>query len=281
MSKRFPPAHNVDLFLQGIEATEANFKPPGRKVGSYILTESVTYEIYTGNIGDRDINEYHERAQLFALFSIDAASYIDCQDNKWDVFLLFEKRETPEGSQYGFAGYSTVYLFYRYPEAKRVRISQFIILPPYRQHGHGQRLLGTIYEHVKIDSSVADITIEDPSPEFQYMRDKKDMGNILERGYFRNTPLGDASQYDKIQKDLKLNKQQIRRCHEIYSLLNMDPKNPEQVNAYRICVKRRLFRKFVDVLETDLEARKQTLHDLFTDLEEEYMAVINHLPLKT
>jgi len=74
--------------------------------------------------------------------------------------------------------------------------------------------------------------------------------------------------------------QQIRRCHEIYALLHINTQNSEEVNAYRLCVKRRLFRRFGDVLETDVELRKQTLQDLFTDLEEEYRAVINHLPIK-
>lgn len=73
---------------------------------------------------------------------------------------------------------------------------------------------------------------------------------------------------------------QIRRCHEIYVLANLDAQNKAEVTAFRLCIKKRLFRRFADILETDNEKRKQMLQDLYDDLEEDYLTVINHLPIK-
>lgn len=38
---------------------------------------------------------------------------------------------------YHFVGYTTLFPFYCFPEKTRIRISQFVILPPYQQEGHG------------------------------------------------------------------------------------------------------------------------------------------------
>ena len=53
----------------------------------------------------------------------------------------------------------------------RLRLSQCIILPPFQKQGHGARMLRAFYAHGREDESVLDMSVEDPSPEFQAMRD--------------------------------------------------------------------------------------------------------------
>lgn len=59
---------------------------------------------------------------------------------------------------YAIAGYATVYDYYAYPENKRPRISQFLVLPPFQKQGIGANLLRTIYNRYMCMSEVLDIT---------------------------------------------------------------------------------------------------------------------------
>lgn len=48
------------------------------------------------------------------------------------------------------AGFCTVYRFYAYPDSQRMRVSQFLVLPPYQGIGLGTHLLEVclIFRHV-------------------------------------------------------------------------------------------------------------------------------------
>jgi histone acetyltransferase 1 len=93
---------------------------------------------------------------------------------------------------------STVYRYYAYPLHTRPRISQVLILPPFQRLGIGAQLvqaspknmpvyqfrvfnrisiLKAIYAHFTSISSVIDITVEDPSEDFQRLRDFVDSQN--------------------------------------------------------------------------------------------------------
>ena len=56
----------------------------------YLLTdgEERQFEIYKTDIECPGFREYHERLQTFILFFIDAASFIDVDDDRWNFFLL-------------------------------------------------------------------------------------------------------------------------------------------------------------------------------------------------
>lgn len=42
---------------------------------------------------------------------------------------------------YATVGYSTVYLYYAYPEHIRPRISQMLVLPPFQKMGIGSKMI--------------------------------------------------------------------------------------------------------------------------------------------
>ena len=82
------------------------------------------------------------------MFYIDAASYIDIDDDSWRIFLMFEKYGSVGEQRYAIAGYLTVYQYYAYGRdvnMKRPRISQMLILPHYQRQGLGAILLETVY----------------------------------------------------------------------------------------------------------------------------------------
>jgi histone acetyltransferase 1 len=155
--------------------------------------------------------------QIFISFFIEAGTQINTVDadwtlDRWTVFFVYEKASKPSrpnSSPYTIIGYATTYRFYtfrpRYQllsdkdrdmtlsdmvlpcEAEvsiaalpsRLRISQFLILPPHQSSGHGSTLYSAIYSNALADSTVRELTVEDPSEEFDMLRDINDW-KILE-----------------------------------------------------------------------------------------------------
>lgn len=97
--------------------------------------------------------------QLFILLYIEGGSYINEDEDPWEFTVLwvhrcslplsvlnfrhrYEKRKRPgsDVATYHFVGYSSLYGFYHFPEKTRLRLSQFVILPPYQKQGHGCKL---------------------------------------------------------------------------------------------------------------------------------------------
>ena len=50
--------------------------------------EDRKFEIYKTNIDVPGFRDYHERIQPFLLFYVDAASYIDADDDRWAYYLV-------------------------------------------------------------------------------------------------------------------------------------------------------------------------------------------------
>jgi histone acetyltransferase 1 len=83
----------------------------------------------------------------------------------------YEKYKADDGTpRHAIVGYSTVYEYYAYPDKKRPRISQFLVLPPFQRRGLGAQLLHSVYRYYQTCPSVVDITVEDPSDEFMKLR---------------------------------------------------------------------------------------------------------------
>lgn len=75
---------------------------------------------------------------------------------------------------YATVGYTTVYLYYAYPQNSRPRISQMLILPPFQGMGIGAEFIQIIYKKFQNDPKVIDITVEDPSDDFRRVRNYVD-----------------------------------------------------------------------------------------------------------
>lgn len=57
-------------------------------------------------------------------------------------FDSYEKYTTSEGNvMYAISGYTTIYLYYAYPDNVRPRISQMLVLPPFQKLGIGTKLI--------------------------------------------------------------------------------------------------------------------------------------------
>ncbi|KAL2014419.1 hypothetical protein VTN00DRAFT_1944 [Thermoascus crustaceus] len=178
--------------------------PPGKLVHSY-STNQRNYEIWAESLADPDVRALLERAQIFVSFFIEAGTPLATDDpewtlKRWTVYFVYEKvtPPTPTASQYSIVGYATTYRWWFYqrdpsekPTVKnepwlyhddmeisklpsRVRIAQFLILPPHQGSGHGTHLYTTIHTASFEDPTVFELTVEDPNEAFDALRDTAD-----------------------------------------------------------------------------------------------------------
>ncbi|XP_052806790.1 histone acetyltransferase type B catalytic subunit-like [Mya arenaria] len=306
LAKEIPPGYysNIDDFSAAI-AKDTTFKPFGEKLHSYTVDEDGEkreFEIYKTDIECPGFREYHQRLQTFVLFFIDAASFIDVDDDRWSFYLLFEKYKSAGNTMYAIGGYMTVYNYYAYPSRHRPRISQVLVLPPFQKQGHGAQLLQTFYNRCYGDSDILDITVEDPSESFQRLRDFVDARNCQKLKSFQPDKLKAGFDEDMVREarsKLKLNRRQIKRVYEILRLKVTNVNKKEEYTQYRLEIKRRLnipfqkngrdFEKLEKALMPDelsatlscmtLQQRHQYLQKAFEELEEVYRHVINRLDM--
>jgi histone acetyltransferase 1 len=221
------------------------------------------------------MKELVRNIQIFILFFIEGGQYLDLDDvdwtlDRWQVYLLYKKTPTtltPDASPYSFIGYATTYRFYRflapksrsktvqllepYPPKKplsakrlssRLRISQFVILPGYQRGGHGSALYQTIYAEIMADPTILELTVEDPSEEFDKLRDINDFKTVrpefekagiklhtepfqnAARGRIKTVPtatLLPVDQLKTIRTQYKIAPRQFSRLTELFLLANI------------------------------------------------------------
>lgn len=212
--KEFLPAsafvHDYEEQLQNNQSAR-DWQPPGELIHEY-SRKGRKFEVWAGSLLDPGVNKLVENIQIFVLFYIEAGSQLNLDEvdwslDRWRVYFTFERitPPTPQASAYSFIGYSTTYRFWRptFPKSRptkssaeldrypnlppithkqlesRLRISQFLLLPPYQKSGHGSQLYQAIYSEVMADPMISELTVEDPSEEFDQLRDSCDW-KILE-----------------------------------------------------------------------------------------------------
>ncbi|XP_054162731.1 histone acetyltransferase type B catalytic subunit-like [Oppia nitens] len=303
---------------------ESQFKPYGQLIKSFTIDYKIEdkqitrqFEIYMTDILNPGFDAYHQKMQTFLWWFIDAVSYIDADDDRWQYFVVYEKRSPnlllgqtnghsncSDDYLYCFVGYATVYRYYAYPQRIRPRISQFLILPPFQRCGIGSALLQAIYDNYMSDGDVYDITVEDPSESFTRIRDFVDAKNCqkLEAFSADKLKLGWNEELAKVaQSCLKINRRQSRRVYEILRFRNTNRSNDEEYKSFRLYVKQRLNaplrKQMIDIQkleknkkfpEQELELIKQTtiptlesridlLDKQYKELEDEYQHIIERL----
>ncbi|KAL6057922.1 histone acetyltransferase 1 [Balamuthia mandrillaris] len=294
LNKFIPPDYttNIDEFVKRLSTP---FKPPGHVIRTYKLDkhdsgknekakdkgteDQVSYMVTKGDFSSEEVKAFHRRIQVFVLWYIDRSSYLDDEDLEWEIYFIFEKRIREGKEHYRVVGYCTVYPFFAYPDSIRLRISQVLVLPPYQKQGHGAHLLNAIYDDAKARKGsyehVKDITVEDPSPEFTFLRDVTDLRNCWKHGFLTKqnyTEELDASTIAAIQKELRLFKKQIEHLHEVVSYMYIDKSNKAKYKRYRLRVKQRLYKKYQDWLQgyEEGEPRRQELHDIYLEEVENF-----------
>lgn len=277
------PADDIEDSLEKLnsrqEAGSSTFKPFGEKVHTYARAKAVKgkgkasfsrplvdvddsnarrFEIYLCDWKTPGFKEYHRRMQIFTLFFIEGASYIQENESNWEFLLLYEVTSSDQGGvisngeskqqRYHFVGYTSLYNFWFYPDKTRLRLSQFIILPPYQNQGHGAEMYNEVVKIALKRENVSELTIEDPSEAFDKLRDTNDLKRLLspDDGFLQRAKehvKGGALQapIDKTWSELerrrhKIAKRQWDRLIEMCQLMMLDEENLDAIKKYRLQV---------------------------------------------
>lgn len=307
-TKLTPSIHNnLDSFIESLKKDET-FRPYGELLYSFSVNDNGhtrQFEVYKADMTCKGFREYHQRLQTFVLWYIDAANFIDIDDDQWHYFNMFEKYKSTSGCiQYGTIGFATVYQYYAYPHHTRPRIAQVLILPPFQTIGLGTHLLHAIYCEYIGRNEVKDITVEDPSVGFQRIRDYVDAINCSKLPSFSRESLlqgFNKTMAIEAREKYKINKKQARRVYEILRLRITDISNEQEYRDYRLDVKRRLNipykREQNDIKKLELalkslnkrsnvslplpEQRIKVLEKAYRLLEEDYKKVVKRLEDET
>jgi histone acetyltransferase 1 len=236
-------------------AKESKGKGKGRAGGPRLHVEvddpnARRFEIYHCDWNTPSFREYHRRMQFFTLLFIEGASYLKEDEGNWEFLVLYEVSQAPQDGEqrYHFMGYTSVYSYWYYPNLTRLRLSQFIILPPYQAQGHGAELYNETMKLALNRESVTELTIEDPSEAFDKLRDTNDLKRLLspEDGFLKRAKehvKGGAlrAPIDRVWSEMerrthKIVKRQWDRLLEMTQLMMLDEEDVEQVKKYRLQV---------------------------------------------
>ncbi|BEI83453.1 hypothetical protein CcaverHIS002_0400570 [Cutaneotrichosporon cavernicola] len=302
--KFIPPDYTKSstAFEATVEA-DAEFTPCGEKIASYTRAaatakgkgkangdaalspdddNAVVFEVYHTTWDTPGFREYHRRMQVFLLLYIEGGSYIQEDEDAWEFFTLFERRKRAAGGYtYHFVGYTSVYPFWHYPDQIRLRLSQFVILPPYEHVGHGSHLYNALFEYMLGRPDVAELTVEDPAEAFEDLRDRNDLRFLVKEGVPDDPMFLEGVGADKrgsrcaweagLRQKYKIAQRQFDRLLEMLLLRQLDRKDPAKVRAYRLQVKSRLFRFNYEMLSTMTpEERKEALAKTYESVVEDY-----------
>ncbi|SNX84277.1 related to histone acetyltransferase subunit HAT1 [Melanopsichium pennsylvanicum] len=286
-------------FGKVLKENEPDFRPFGDKVHNYTrrkvnkgkgksiptlascssLSESDAdarvFEIYRSTWDTPGFREYHRRMQLFVLLFIEGASYIHEDEGNWEFFTLYEKA----AGRWHFVGYTSLYKFWCWPDSSRIRLSQFVILPPYQKQGHGGMLYNCVYDQIRDRSNVSELTVEDPSEDFDRLRDGNDLRRLLcadglvecAKSLGKLDAPVDAKWMEQKRLEHKLAQRQWARVLEMVQLMNLDVSDQAKVKAYRLQVKARIWRQNKDILvQLDKNQVREKLQETFEGVIEEY-----------
>ncbi|KAG9126419.1 histone acetyltransferase 1 [Ceratobasidium sp. 392] len=317
--KFIPPDYNksFDTFKSVVEKDAVAFKPLGEKIHSYTRRaagkgkgkgkeagpvaeddpDAVVYEVYHSTWDTPGFREYHRRMQLFILLYIEGGSYIQEDEDKWEFAVLYERRSRPSNNPqtapshtYHFVGYSSLYPFWCWPDKIRLRLSQFVILPPYQHAGHGSALYGAIYQLSLAREDVVELTVEDPSEAFEDLRDRNDLKMLLSlektatQQAFMHEGEGTSGKFgppmdkqwaEKWRKDLKIASRQFHRLIEMLILRRLDPSAKQAQKAFRLQVKERLYRFNYEILaQLEKNERLEKLEETFQNVRTDYQRIL-------
>ncbi|CAM4858221.1 unnamed protein product [Rotaria socialis] len=158
----------------------------------------------------------------------------------------------------------------------RIRNDQesVLILPPYQRKGHGRRLLTAIYNDLRKDSRVQDITAEDPSDEFVALRDlvalelcHKYLPDFFSKEASIKMNRLTKEMIDKAPDISKLTKQETRRVHVMCFYQAINENDEKKMKRFRLLVKQRLFEPLQFDKRRRLRSADPALEALATDPE--------------
>ncbi|KAI5953556.1 HAT1 [Candida jiufengensis] len=277
-------------WVDSIKEEKKSYKIPGNKIDEFKV-DNIEYEIYKIDLKSKEGLELHKRLQILVLLYIEAGSFIDSEDELWNLYVFYEK---PQGeNEPSIVGFTTAYNYWKYPGAIkfdegikeiRIKISQFIILPIYQGNGLGQLFYSHLCDIWLKDSNIIEIVVEDPNEQFDDLRDKADLKRLrnLSFDFGKVIPKIDSDWVNTTKKNLKFENRQFSRLLELILLYKLKHTKDISTADVRKFIKQRLYKKNKEGLDSlDENNRKDKLQTAYQALEDDYYRILGDINLPT
>ena len=165
---------------------------PGKVLASFAVEvqskracNDLSFELFLASDKDSGARLLLQRAEKIAIWHIETADSVDFSDERWEVINLYNVHSS--GSSSGcFAGYMTLFTFNNPFLGSKIRVCQALVLPHMQGLGLGREMLLAVYNLASSRSSVVEVTVEDPAPAFERLRDAVDCEWVLRHLYREN-----------------------------------------------------------------------------------------------
>lgn len=272
-----------EKWVDSIGLEKKSYTIPGTNEGSFTGTDGFVYKVYKIQLGTNPGQDLLKRLQIFVLLFIEAGSYIDGEDELWDLYVVYKNEKNKEDSLVGFC---TAYNYWKYPGHEnfdngvvtiRKKISQFIVLPNHRGKSIGTQFYNHLYKLWLQDDKIVEIVVEDPNESFDDMRDKGDLARISSEIDTKTIDLAKIGSdwAPKLKQNQKLETRQFNRLLEMILLKNYRQFKQENYRRIRLFIKKRLYEKNKDALMTlEKPMRMDKLQTAYEGIEEDYYRIL-------
>ncbi len=253
-----------------VESAE-DFAAPAPPVGDVVheytrqgCGGAVVFEVRRATFTDVAARELNSRITSLMLLFVDGASGIDESDHKWLTLTCYERRTA--GPPH-VVGYTTIYPFSVVLPGgiglvERFRLSQILVLPPYQRGGHGAELLNCVYREARARGS-HEVAIEDPGPDMMRCQLSTNLHNAASAGLLADPTMFCWQCKEKFvtaaRETLLLAAPAATALFELCMLALLDQTDEEALRGFRLALKARLFKTDEQLLELEVDARKEEL----------------------
>jgi ribosomal protein S18 acetylase RimI-like enzyme len=275
--------------------------------------DDYVFEIRRATHRDPGATQLLRSCEKLAMWFIETADSVDFEDDRWEALFLLGSKKGADGkgtSKKDFVGYFTLYSFINPMAGSKARICQALVLPPFQGRGLGRELMRQVYWICKKRPDVVEITVEDPAPAFEALRDAVDVEWALEHAEMVGIPydagaktLSNAIFADmdksnaKIAQIMKVTKQQVEFVRDALQYLYISYRKTCEIGSsdvgdsvvdtstptikqWRLDFKRKLIRKLPELKSLPKEEMQKELEALYVEFVERAKPLKNNKRLK-
>lgn len=272
---------NEELWVDTFTAEEAKLKDTKRILVDQYTVNDEKFSVFKHKFDNDYSVELNKRLQILVLLFIEAGSYIDTNDELWDLFIVM-KNDT-------IVGFTTSYSYFKYNGGvefdssaeikRRNKISQFVILPNHQNGSHGSQLYNSVVSCWLQDPAVEEICVEDPNEKFDDLRYRNDFKRLFEQSFIKKLPMNITTLTNTWFREqagkYKLELNQFKKVVEIGYLYN------DNVKLGRLVIKKRLFEKNREgLVDMEVAVRNDKLQTAYESIKQDYMRIIGSLRLR-
>lgn len=287
----FPPAE---------DPTTSSKSLPGTSIHRFVSKNGESYDIRLATAKDFGASELLSRCERLAIWNIETADSVNFNDDRWEAVFLFQLPSTnreKDSQKSLLIGYMTLFTFINPFAGAKMRICQALILPFAQGRGLGKHVMHSIYSLALGREAVVEITVEDPAPGFQNLRDIVDVEHVSRqiqvklnddpsrRELFSRESLTvclEQHSVDSVAMCCKITKGQAQFAISALQYLALPMEDScvaaesvsvvqgEELKLFRLTVKRQLLNANKDLKRLSKEDMQRQLEDLYQEQLERF-----------